>query len=308
MLSRVAENIFWMSRYMERTNMHLRILRTYYIALQDGAPFVSWDDVYQNYNFGKRSEKPMTASEVLNFILFDKENDSSIVNNIFRARENARSAQDHITKELWQCLNDFYHLIRDSGLHRQVSKGDPVSIFDQLIRQCMLYYGLVDISMFRSEGFNYLILGKYIERQLQVIDTLKLQIIRTNASISDSIDVVSWRYFLVSVSGYEYYLKSHSGSVKPDLIFKQVLYEIDFPHSITYSFYQIDRYAKRLMQDSLEENFQKLDFSIGKASAILKYNIPESNAEAQLSLLTNVENNIFNIVQNLNQYYFGITS
>ena len=110
MLSRVAENIFWMSRYMERTNVQLRILRTYYIASQDGVPFVKWDDVFSYYNHGKAPEKTMTANEVLQFILFDKENDSSVVNNIFRARENARSAQDHITKELWQCLNDYYHL------------------------------------------------------------------------------------------------------------------------------------------------------------------------------------------------------
>ena len=174
MLSRVADNIFWMSRYMERTNVQLRILRTYYIASQDGVPFVKWDDVYRYYNHGKAPEKTMNANEVLQFILFDKNNDSSVANNIFRARENARSAQDHITKELWQCLNDYYHLIKDTGLQKQVFAGDPVTIIDQLIKQCMLYYGVVDVSMFRSEGFNYLSIGKYIERLLQSITALKI--------------------------------------------------------------------------------------------------------------------------------------
>lgn len=308
MLSRVADNIFWMSRYMERTNVQLRILRTYYIASQDGVPFVKWDDVYRYYNHGKAPEKTMNANEVLQFILFDKNNDSSVVNNIFRARENARSAQDHITKELWQCLNDYYHLIRDTGLQKQVFAGDPVTIIDQLIKQCMLYYGVVDVSMFRSEGFNYLSIGKFIERLLQSITALKMQISRTNGLSTDSIDIVSWRYFLVSISGYEYYLKENSGSVKPDLIFKQVLYEMHFPHSIAYGLNQVNRYAQRLKSVSLDESFNKLEFAIGKASAILKYNSPGADTEAQVGLLETVESNIMNIIQCLNQYYFGITS
>lgn len=308
MLSRVAENIFWMSRYIERTNIQLRILRTYYIASQDGVPFVKWDEVFKNHNQGKPAEKSMSANEVLNFILFDKDNESSVVNNIFRARENARSAQDHITKELWQCLNDYYHFIKDKNLQKQLYQGDPVSVLDRLITQCMLYYGIVDISMFRSEGFNYLNTGKYLERLLQSIESLNVQISRTNGEIKDSVDVVSWRYFLVSISGYEHYLKSHSGTVSPALIFKQVLYEMHFPHSIAYSIAQLDRYAKRLKPESLEESYEKLEFSIGKAAAILKYNSPGSDADAQLALLNSIENNLLNVVQVFNEYYFGLSS
>ncbi len=306
MLSRVAENIFWMSRYMERTNAQLRILRTYYIASQDGVPFVKWDDVFSYYNHGKAPEKTMSPNAVLQFILFDRENDSSVVNNIFRARENARSAQDHITKELWQCLNDYYHLIKDSGLQRQVFNGDPITIFDQLIKQCMLYYGVVDISMFRSEGFNFLNIGKYIERLLQCITALKMQISRTNGLITDSLDIVSWRYFLVSLSGYEYYLKSNSGSVKPDLIFKQVLYEDHFPHSISYGLNQLNRYSQRLKLESLEESYAKIDFAIGKTNAILKYNTPGADISGQLALLQSIEEQIMEVIQSFNQYYFGV--
>lgn len=305
MLSRVAENIFWMSRYIERTNIQLRILRTYYIASQDGVPFVKWDDVFRYYNQGMPAEKNMSANEVLNFILFDRDNESSVVNNIFRARENARSAQDHITKELWQCLNDYYHFIKDKVLQKQLNLGDPVSVLDQLIKQCMLYYGIIDISMFRSEGFNYLNTGKYIERLLQIINSLNMQIVRTNGEIKDSMDIVSWRYFLVSISGYEYYLKSHSRTVNPALIFKQVLYEMHFPHSIAYSIGQLNRYALRLKPESLEESFDKLEFSIGKAAAILKYNSPGSDTEAQLALLNSIESNLIDVVQVFNKYYFG---
>lgn len=306
MLSRVAENIYWMSRYMERTNIQLRILRTYYIASQDGVPYVKWDEVFRYYNHGNPSPKILSANEVLHFVLFDKENDSSLLNNVFRSRENARSAQDHITKELWQCLNDFYHLIKDKSIQKQFYHGDPISTLDQFIRQCMLYYGIVDISMFRSEGFNYLNAGKYTERVLQSISLLTTQIQRTNGVIKDSVDVVSWRYFLVSISGYEYYLKTHSVGVNPELIYKQVLYEMHFPHSITYSLSQLNRYTQPLKLESLEENFEKLEFSIGKTVAILKYNIPSSDPQAQLSLLQSIGDNIQEVVHVFNTHYFGV--
>lgn len=308
MLSRVAENAFWMSRYMERTNAQLRILRTYYIASQDGIPFVQWDEVYSYYNKGRLPEAQMSLNKVLDFVLFDRENEPSVANNIFRARENARSAQDHITKELWQCLNDYYHLVRDSRLQKEIANGDPIHTFDELIRQCMLYYGVVDISMFRSEGFNYLNIGKYIERILQSISALRQQMTRTNGKVNNSVDIVSWRYFLISMSGYEFYLKSNSGSVVPDLIYNQVLRELHFPHSVAYCLQQIDRYAQRLKQESKEENFSRIDFAIGKAIAGLKYTAPGKDCAEQMLFLQTLEQNVLDIVQAFNQNYFGISS
>ena len=110
MLSRVADSIFWMARYMERTNGMLRLLRTNYISSQDEVKDFTWQAILRIYS--DATEEEITAignhsPHVMQHLLLDKLNGSSVINNITRARENARAAQDHLTKEVWQCLNDY---------------------------------------------------------------------------------------------------------------------------------------------------------------------------------------------------------
>src|SRR4051794_40594605 len=159
MLSRVANSICWMARYMERTNGMLRLLRTNYIASQNELNTASWTSILKLYSDLPKEKTGSLEEDSLNVIehlMFDAENSFSVCNNIIRARENARAVQDNITKELWQCLNEYYHLIRNPQLREQVLSGDPVSALDTLIQQGMLYYGTVDNTMARGEGFNFL--------------------------------------------------------------------------------------------------------------------------------------------------------
>jgi uncharacterized alpha-E superfamily protein len=305
MLSRVAENIFWMSRYMERTNIHLRNLQTMYIASQDGVPVMSWADICRQYDPEKKINTSDTGT-ILQSIVFENTIDSSLCNNVFRARENARSAQDHITKELWQSLNDFHHLMRDANLKFQISQGDPITVFDQLIKQCMLYYGIVDNSMFRREGLYFLRIGGLIERALLCIMLLKRQLIICDITNADSVDAVSWRYLLISLSGYEYYLRSNAGSLNPQKIYEQILYEENFPHSIIYSLLQTASFASNLSDETTDEPQNKVSFLLGKAIAHLKYSETDDNTDAKLVFLNTIEDNIYEIVQAFDKHYFKV--
>src|SRR5690349_11009481 len=116
MLSRVADSLFWMSRYMERTDGILRMLKINYASSQDDMHEFSWKPVLRIFSYLDEERAAAMASQsrtVLQYMITDKENRNSVLNIVTRARENARSVQDHITKELWQCLNDFYHTIRN---------------------------------------------------------------------------------------------------------------------------------------------------------------------------------------------------
>src|SRR5215207_4051312 len=102
MLSRVADSVFWMARYMERTNGMLRILRTNYISSQDEVKDFSWQTLLLNNSSATPEELKIigaNSNKVLEHLLLDKNNSSSVLNNVTRARENARAVQDHITKE-----------------------------------------------------------------------------------------------------------------------------------------------------------------------------------------------------------------
>lgn len=305
MLSRVADNICWMSRYMERSKMQLSLLRTHYIASQDGVD-VQWKSILQLYGM-KIPETNQTAREIVNTILLNKEHPASILNSIIQARENGRAVQDHITKEVWQCLNDNYHKIREPQLEKQIFDEDPITVFDILQKQCNLFYGTVDITMSRGEGFYYLNIGKFLERAYECVRIMQMQwqIEQENPEQSNE----SWRYILFSLSGYEFYLKTYRDTVLPANVMEQAMYENLFPHSVLYCLNQVYRYLERMKPYSLEDSYERLDYLIGKSINDIKYSsVHHLPVTDQLQFLALIRQDIFNIGQAFNKFYFGISS
>ena len=103
MLSRVANSICWIARYMERTNGMLRLIRTNYISSQDEVADFSWQSILRLYSdlpSSQTSQINNHSPKVLEHLILDLNNTASVCNNIYRSRENAREAQDHITKEI----------------------------------------------------------------------------------------------------------------------------------------------------------------------------------------------------------------
>ena len=309
MLSRVADSVFWMARYMERTNGMLRILRTNYISSQDEVTDFSWRTLLRNYSDAPEEELKTIGNDtpqVLGHLLFDKTNGASVLNNITKARENARAVQDHITKEVWQCLNDYYHLIRNQSLHAQVQYGDPVSAFDSLIYQGLLYHGTVDITMARGEGFNYLNIGKFLERAILTVDMLNIKLTELNHNLLHPVEVPALRYLLYSLSGYELYLKTHRGNFQPGHVLEQILYNENFSHSISYCLKQLFRYFERLQGESLPESFKELEFLIGRVMNNVKYSSANpSDSDGLKTLLQQTRQELVGIAAAFNQYYFG---
>jgi uncharacterized alpha-E superfamily protein len=309
MLSRVADSVFWMARYMERTNGMLRILRTNYISSQDEVKDFSWQTLLRNYSDASPEEVSKIGNNSINIIehlLLDKNNGASVYNNITRARENARAVQDHITKEVWQCLNDYYHLIRDKEINYQVKQGDPVTAMDELISKGMLYHGIVDVTMARGEGFTYLNIGKFLERAILSVDMLNIKLTELNYNLQQRVEVPALRYLLYSLSGYELYLKTHRGNFQVEPVLQQVLYNENFPHSVAYCLKQLLRYFERLETESLPESYKQLEFLIGRSMNNVKYSsISLTDSEGLKTLLHQTRQDLLGIASALNQYYFG---
>jgi len=311
MLSKVADSVFWMARYMERTNGMLRILRTNYISSQDEVKDFNWHTLLRNYSDAGAEEMEAIGNNsvrVMEHLLLDKQNGGSVINNITRARENGRAVQDHITKEVWQCLNDYHHLIRDKNIYTQVKSGDPVTALDSLIYQGMLYHGTVDITMARGEGFNYLNAGKFLERAILSADMLNIKLTELGYKLEAPVELPALRYLLYSLSGYELYLKSHRGNLQADFVIQQIVYNEQFPHSIAYCLKQLFRYFERLEPESLPENYKQLEFLIGRAMNNVKYSIINtSDGEGLKQFLQQTRNELVGIAAAFNQFYFGNT-
>ncbi|MDB5192887.1 MAG: hypothetical protein JWQ96_2450 [Segetibacter sp.] len=311
MLSRVAETIFWLGRYMERTNGMLQVIRTSYISSQDEVSDYSWQPLLLTYgNLKKEAVKGLDESSLLIFdqLIFNRENPSSIFNNVTTSRENARAIQDHITKEVWQCLNDYYHAIRDVQLEKQIKFADPISVIDNLIKYCFLYTGTMDMTMPRGEGFTYLNIGKFLERAVLTTDVIRIKLSEINYELEEQEEAPEWKYLLYSLYGYEQYFKIYRGNFKPEFVLQMVLQNTFYPHSILYSLEQVDLYFKRLRTASLPASYQEVEFIIGKTMNAVKYRKIDSFEPGEFNkYLLELRSSLFQIAQSFSKNYFGIS-
>jgi uncharacterized alpha-E superfamily protein len=311
MLSRVADTIYWLGRYMERTNGMLQVILTQYISSQDEESDFMWGHLLKIY--GELSEDEIKSIETnspkaLEYMIFSHDNSASAYNNVMFSRENARGIQDHITKEVWQCLNDYYHFIRNDDLRKQVSMADPVSAIDQLIRNGLLFTGTVDNTMTRGEGFTYINIGKFLERAIHSADITRIKMNELNNNRQDNYQAMNLRYLLYSLFGFEVYLKTYKGNFTRKNVLDLILYNPDFPHSVLYSMERLYKYFGRLNAESLPENYDRLEFLIGKTMNNIKYsNVNESDLQSLDAFLLQTRQDLFEISTAFSKYYFGNT-
>jgi len=309
MLSRVADTIYWLARYLERTQSMLQVLRITYIASQDEQLFGGWKALL--YTYGDLTEEEVNATapdtaQVLGHLIFDKENGVSAYNNIMQGRENARAVQDHITKEVWLCLNDYYHVIRQEEIARQVQHEDPVSGIDLLLKQGLLFAGTVQHTMPRDEGYVFLSLGKFLERALQTVDMMRLKQEAFSPATEPHLANSALRYLLYSSFGFELYTKTYKGIIAPENVLEMLVYDENFPHSLAYSLGQLQRYCERLRDDSLPESYDHLHFLIGKVRNSVAYSsLQAHNGPALGQFLQQTRGELFEVAGALNTHYFG---
>ncbi len=309
MLSRVADSLFWMSRYMERTDSLLRILKINHQASQDNPEELTWRPVLRL--FTSLSEEECQAMEknsrqVLVYMVCNRENANSVINMVTHARENARGVQDNITKELWQTLNEFYHRVRDPQLEHTLRSEDPVSTLDWLIRQSVVYYGVADLTMFRGEGLSFMSLGKFLERAIQTATILEVKFSDIAYDLDRTTETTYWKHLLMSVSGYALYLKRYRSAFEARNVVDQTIFNVDFPRSILYSLNQLHRYFGRLKSDRNGEGFYKVDLMIGKVRSKVQYSDVEVVSTTGLhTYLDDLTNDLDEIAVALSKYYFA---
>jgi uncharacterized alpha-E superfamily protein len=310
MLSRVAESLYWMSRYLERADGILRMLKINYASSQDDMNEFSWKPVLRIFTYLDEEEATAMAHhsrEVIQYMVTDKENPNSVLNIVTHARENARSVQDHITKEMWQCLNDFYHAVREERLIHWLYKEDPITVLDVIIKQGLLYYGTSDITMARGEGYAFINIGKFIERGVQSADILDIKFSDMDYDFTKT-DTTYWKYLLLSISGYELYLKTYRSGFEPQNVVELIVLNKDFPRSVIYSIKQLHRYFTRLKSDGNAKSFDKVEFMIGKLKSEVNYSTVDIIQQKGLhAYLTGVKEELSEVANALNQNYFANT-
>ena len=309
MLSRVASSLYWLSRYIERSDGILRMLKINYASSQDTIQAFTWDPIIRIFAGGKEDEILALENDsraVLRYMVSDRNNPNSIINIITIARENARGVQELISKDLWQCLNEYYHTVKDPSLTFYLEKDDPITALDILIKQVMLYTGTLETTMERGEGRGFINIGKFLERGIQSVDILDTKF----GSIDDNPNLLTdtsyWKHLLLSLGGYEIYLKTYRQGFEAENILEQVVLNNDFPRSVIYSVNHIQRYFERLKNESNLPEFRELSFLIGRLQSSIKYSSVKTIRQDGLhDYLTNIRSELYLIGDALNKHYFA---
>lgn len=226
MLSRIAESLFWIGRYIERADGTARILDVHLqLLLED--PWVEEDAACRSLLSVMGSEAPegveITRADVLSMLAVDRHNTASIAFSLGAARENARRAREIVSTELWECLNT-----TRARMPRKVSSEKVHEFFAWVRERSALAVGIIESATSRDEVWQFFTLGRSIERADM---TARLLATRTLTEASGP----SWTTILRSVGAYEAYLRTYRGVPSARNAAEFLLLDRLFPRSVLFA-------------------------------------------------------------------------
>ena len=308
MLSRVANNLFWMDRYMERSYGLLNLIRTNHNSTIDSGDYSSWNAILKTYmgiEEFKIYENYSDSISIIDFMLFDLNNSNTLINMVTRARENARSVQEHISRELWLSVNKYYLYVNNKKVIKKYKKSDPIDFVNELLQYNHIYYSSADITQERGNAYCFMNLGKYFERVVQSIDFLSVRVISLNDENQNLSESFFWKNLLSSIGGYQLYIKTYKSIFNVENIIEMISINEFFPRSIRYSVNKLNTHIERLNQFN-RLNDTKLLFNIGKLKNSLDYTTIEGIKKIGLNkFLENIKFDLNEISTNINKVYFS---
>jgi uncharacterized alpha-E superfamily protein len=241
MLGRSANDLFWMSRYIERAENIARLLEVgYRIALLpregDGQ-----DNEWSSTLRSAGSEKGYLSKygaydtrDVVNYMLFDPDNPSSVYSSLATARRNARAQRTALTREMWESLNSAW-LEFSSGDRTRMGSNELPRLFDWIKERSALFRGTLLNTILRNDTFYFSQLGTFLERAdntARILDVKYYVLLPHNEIVGGEIDSVQWAAILRSVSAHRSYRWVYKDSYKPWQIADYLILNRQMPRSL----------------------------------------------------------------------------
>jgi len=239
LLSRVADSVYWMGRYIERAENVARFIdvnQNLMIDLPHGfgqqwQPIV--DTTGDRAAFLERYDTA-TQANVVQFLAFDTENPNSIYSCVLSARENARSVRETISSEMWEQINSLYLLIAGES-RKQLDEGLP-EFCRQVRMACHMFQGISHSTMSHNEAWHFIRLGTSLERAdktTRILDVKYFILLPLLSDVGTPYDDIQWGAVLKSVSGFEMYRKCF-GRITPERVVAFLLLDGEFPRALRY--------------------------------------------------------------------------
>jgi uncharacterized alpha-E superfamily protein len=254
MLSREAEALYWMGRYLERAEATARRFDVQYHSRLESESaesatvpwhallFSSGDEAAYQERYGAEADGRVPEERALiEFLILDERNPSSIRSCVGAARENARSIRDQISSELWEHLNRFYLELGEQTLESVLDR-TPYRLLQWVKCSCWLLDGIAERTMIRGEGWQFLQCGRFLERAestARLLDGKSYAVVEADLGIAGALDLQQWTALLKSAGAFEAFRKTYR-SVTPADVIAYVMLDAQFPGAIRYSMIRVE--------------------------------------------------------------------
>ena len=309
MLARTADNLYWMSRYMERIDFIIKILLVgFSSAMEDqftADPDYNWK-VFQKMFYTTPQED---SNEALDTQVFKRltfyDSFNSLKELISKARENARGVQEHISKEVWESINRKYHFINNTNpesLQRRRNKMEFLfSLFDDNLR----YGGVLENTNHRGEGWNFMMLGKFFERCNLTLGMAEENFKNPKIYTDAANNILFWKVFLLNLSAFELYLKDYRSGDNTFHVLEMLVFNKKFTRSLSYTIGKIHNYIMNIVEENSNPNSERIKREIGMMYAKINYSdLEQLKKNGPLQFFSDVKSDLFRLSQNIGQTFF----
>lgn len=234
MLSRVANSLYWLSRYLERAENLARLVEVNRYNSLD----IRQDDVWRALLYTTNMENAYATSKEKDagaFVTFSEENPDSIRQCVAQSRENARMVRDQISEEIWRELNRF-HLFISSEKAEELWGSQPDKLYRQIIEFCMLLSGLINATVLHDDGWHFMQIGKCLERAdktTRVLDMLAFQGEPDRTKLASA---------LKSCSAFNAFQVEFNSGITLKNTMSFLLFSKSFPRSVRFCLQQLDQH------------------------------------------------------------------
>ena len=247
MLSRVANSIYWVNRYIERAenysrfvgvNLHLALDAPGILTEQWEPLLIATADNFSFYEFYEIANR----NNVIDYMTFDKRNPNSIYSCLAAARENARTIRESITKEMWEHINTFYLKIKETQSAKNWDVEQLQQFFTEIKDGCQLFWGIVDSTVTRNEAFHFGRMGRFLERAdktSRFLDVRYFTLLPDEEAFGSPQELLIWTSVLKSVGAFNMYRQEHR-VINPSHIVEFLVIDKSFPRSIFYCIRQAE--------------------------------------------------------------------
>lgn len=283
MLSRIADSLYWMSRYLERADNTARLIEINLLYLLEAEDQLSetaqWKPLLSinesETAFGETfANAPITANRVIQFLTQQRTNPNSIRSSLRLARENARVVRDRISKEMWEAMNQLWLQV-DRQLSGPLLPERAAGFYSEVRNGVARFHGITVSTMMRGQAFGFYLLGTFLERAdmtARILDVKYHLLLPDLSMVGSALDFYQWAALLKSLSGFEAYRRKYQGGLRPIDIAEFVIFEPEFPRSL--------RFSLRRMQQALADiEPETLDPEIASKMTRLAALVDESNPE-----------------------------